>query len=363
MINLIKNKDIIWINHGGHSNNTYTLKINASQVTNTNFDNNGTTANFWIAYLHGCYQGAWDNRSTSGSYSATDCIVEAWTTGISNGAVAILSNSRYGLGDDGTVSPDGSDGSSPRFQRYFHDAIFRSKVHYLEMMNAYSKEINKSLICIPDDSITKPKYFGQMKFCCYELDVSGDPALSIWTEKPTTLQADHPNSLGTDGSFIWNTKKPYTTVALLTVDGATILASQITGEDGKCNINDDAVKAYAAANGGKLKINVKAHNYLPYSGILDPSMGINTSIDFLSNINFSICPKTGKMHYVLPAGGFVNVSIYDSKGALVKTVMNNFQGAGEHTVSFSSREIGNGVYYLKMLANKNKLVRKFVVTR
>ncbi len=366
-ISKMKNNNITWINHGGHSNNTYTLKTSVSDVNNSNFDNNGTNANFWIAYCHGCYQGSWDNRTSSGSYSSTDCIGEAWTSGIQNGAVAFISNSRYGLGDDGTVSPDGSDGSSPRFQRYFHDAIFGQKIHYLEMMNGYSKEVNADLVCIPESQIDQPKYFGQAKYVCYEVCVEGDPALSIWTEIPEELQADHPATIKSDATgFTWDTKKAYTTVALLDGARGDILCSQITGEDGKCEITEEALTTYLAANpNGKLGINVKAHNFLPYSGEIqiEPGSGIVTDTKFILNNNIAIFGKTIYIAYTLFNDGFVKLSVFDSKGALVKTVKNELQHSGEHSTAFSSDKLSNGIYYLRMAVNNNKLVRKFVVTK
>ncbi len=364
-INKMKNNNITWINHGGHSNNTYTLKTMANDVTNQNFDNDGTNANFWIAYCHGCYQGAWDNRTSGGNYISSDCIGEAWTTGIQNGAVAFISNSRYGLGDDGTVSPDGSDGSSPRFQRYFHDAIFGQKIHYLEMMNGYSKEVNADLVCIPESQIDEPKYFGQAKYVCYEVCAEGDPALSIWTEIPEELDADHPRKIKSNATaFTWETKMAYTTVALLDGAQGDIICSQITGEDGKCEISEEALTTYLTDNPeGKLGIAVKAHNFLPYSGEIqiEPQLGISNHTQFTYNSNFNFCGRNGWITYVLPVNERITISIYNSKGTLVKTIVNDFQMAGEYIRTFSSRTISNGIYYLRICTTNRNSVEKFII--
>ena len=57
----------------------------------------------------------------------------------------------------------------------------------MEMMNSFSKEVNIDYILETD--IRKKPYYGQMKFCAYELTVLGDPALSVWTETPKTWTA------------------------------------------------------------------------------------------------------------------------------------------------------------------------------
>ena len=364
LLNTVKNDKITWIDHVGHSNNTYIFKIYNSDVTNSNFTNDGTNANFFIGYTYGCYPGAFDNRTGSGSYSSTDCIAEQLTVGISNGCVAFVSNTRVGLGDDGTASADGTDGSSQRYIRYFHDAIFGKKIHYAEMMNAYSKEVNSDLICESD--ITAQPYFGQMKWCAYQLCLLGDPALSIWTAAPQELTADHPTTIAANAtSFSWDTKKAYTTVALLDGARGDIIAAQITGEDGKCEITDGALTAYLAANpGGKLAINVKAHNFLPYAGEIQiGGTGILNNSDLVFTNNFYFSNKMSRINYSLPAQGFVNISIFNSKGSLIKTVVNKYQAAGDHFTTLSSSDLSNGIYYLRMMVNNHKLIKNFVITK
>ncbi len=363
LTNAIKNDKICWLNHVGHSNNTYIMKLYNNDVNTSNFTNNGTNANFFFASTTGCYNGSFDNKTPGGSYTS-DCIAEQFTVGIPTAAIIFLSCTRYGLGDDGTASADGTDGSSVRYQRYFHDAIFNKKLHHAEMMNGYSKEINADLIIESD--ITKPPYYGQMKYMCYEWTILGDPALSMWTEIPQNLQADHPTTLSST-TFTWDTQKPYTWVALLDGNGRadTIICAQLTGEDGKCNINDQALASFVNANpGGKLKINVKAHNYLPYQGEIQiSSQGISEDLIDKAGSRITINGKYGRIAYSLPVKGLVTISLYDSRGALIKTVLNENQNAGDHSVGFNSSDISNGIYYLRMGINNNKLVKKFVVTK
>ena len=85
-------------------------------------------------------------------------------------------------------------------------------------------------------------------------------------------------------------------------------------------------------------------------------------IDIALNRNF-IIGESNKIAYSLSTQGMVAISIYDSKGALVKTLANGFQSAGDHSIPFSSKSLSNGIYYLRMTANNSNLVEKFVVTK
>ncbi|MBN2788604.1 MAG: hypothetical protein JXR69_00280 [Candidatus Delongbacteria bacterium] len=184
----IKNEDITWIDHLGHSNNTYNMRMTNSDIKNSNFDNDGTSSNPFVIYSQGCYSGAFDNRTTTpGSYTI-DCIGEAFVV-FARAAVAYIGNSRYGLG-----SPYDTDGSGQRFHRYFHHATFDQDITKIEQMNAYSKEINAPLIL--EEDINLGPYFGQCKWIAYCVNVLGDPALDIWTSEPLTMTINTLETVG-----------------------------------------------------------------------------------------------------------------------------------------------------------------------
>lgn len=362
-INKVKNDKVAWIDHSGHSNNTYIIKLNNSDVTNSNFSNaNGSIANYFHIYTQGCYPN---------NFTYNDCIGERFTAEISNGAVAFIGNTRYGLGDDGTASADGTDGSTTRFQRYFHDAIFGKKIHYMEMMNSFSKEVNIDYILETD--IRKKPYFGQMKFCCYELTVLGDPALSVWTETPKEWSS-LPTASANGSEFNMETP-PFTWVAILGANDE-IITTQLTSYDtaswdttftpgnGHCKINDDVYKTYAQAHvGEELKVRIKAHNYLPYTGTVTiTGTGIVNNSDLkLQFANMYQSSKGSvKISYNLPANGLVNITIFNSKGMRIKTLEKN-QKIGHNTIFVDN--LSNGIYYCKLHAKDINGVGKFIVTK
>ena len=353
-ISSVRDDKITWINNIGAANYGIVLKNYIPDVNITNYTNDGTNANFFIIYTQGSYPNG---------FTENNCIGEQFTAGIPNGAVAFIGNARRGFHDDGSQGSSGTDGSNQRLHRYFHDAIFDKGIHYLAMMNAYSKEVNAQYIMEPD--ITQRPYPGTMRFVAYGLNVLGDPALSVWTETPQKLQADHP-SYFTGVQFEWDTKKPYTWVALLTQDGVDIITSQLTGEDGKCLIDDNALEdAILSGNYYYLKINVKAHNYLPYQGEIQISNPeINESlVNIFKDSKITIFSRTGTIEYHLTTSGFITISIFNSRGKSVKTIVNENQRAGKHTVTFRSDNVSNGIYYIKFSINDNAVVRKAVIIK
>ena len=78
---------------------------------------------------------------------------------------------------------------------------------------------------------------------------------------------------------------------------------------------------------------------------------------------FILSGKTVRISYTLHAQGLVNISLYNSKGAVIKTVMNKYQSEGDHSVLFNCNNLNSGVYYCKMTANNKKIVEKFVVSK
>lgn len=247
LINKIKNDDVTWIDHLGHSSNTYNMKLYNADITTTNFNNDGSSAAAFILYSQGCYSGSFDNRDHYGSYITTDCIGEAFTT-LSNGAVAYIGNSRYGLG-----SPFNTDGSGQRFHRYFHHAAFSQGINNLEKMNAYSKEVNAALIL--EDDINLGPYFGQCKWIAYTVNALGDPALDIWTAEPQTITASVSDAVGPGGSsveMLIETDVPGATVAIF-FEGTYLYALTADSNGNAAHSVDPTA--------GTLEYYVTKHNY------------------------------------------------------------------------------------------------------
>ncbi len=242
----IKNDDVTWIDHLGHSNNTYNMRMTNSDITTGNFDNDGVRANSFIIYSQGCYSGSFDNRTSSYTYT-TDCIGEAFVI-FRRAAVAYIGNSRYGLG-----SPYDTDGSGQRFHRYFHDAAFDHEITKIEKMNTYSKEINAPLIL--EEDINLGPYFGQCKWIAYCVNVLGDPALDVWTAEPQIMNVSVPGDVGMSSAsgVIIDTDVPDAVIAVY-FEGSFLYA--LTAD-----ANGDAAHSVPQSL-GTLEYYITGHNYL-----------------------------------------------------------------------------------------------------
>jgi hypothetical protein len=153
------NDNVHLINHLGHANVDYMMKM-----TNPDVDASLTNDElYFIGYSQGCYCGAFDDRTTSsGSYTDYDCISEHLTTE-DHGAVAFISNSRYGWG-----TRYSTDGASQHYDREFWDAVLGEDIFNIGVANQDSKEDNAGRISDEVD-----------RWCYYEINLFGDPELRI----------------------------------------------------------------------------------------------------------------------------------------------------------------------------------------
>lgn len=160
IINRINN-GIHFINHLGHSGTTYNMRMTPDDVEGL------TNTILPFIYSQGCYAGAFDQG---------DCMAEYFTVKTTHGAFAVVMCARFGWG-----TPGSTNGPNQRFQRFFWDAVFGENITSLGKANQDSKEEN--LKKINGDC---------MRWCYYEMNLFGDPTLTLITrrntppEKPST---------------------------------------------------------------------------------------------------------------------------------------------------------------------------------
>lgn len=238
------------VNHLGHSNVTYGLRLYNSDV-DTRFTNNGVTNTYNVIYTQGCYSGSFDNRTSSGSYTE-DCIGEHLCF-IANGAVAFVGNTRYGWGAHSSTR-----GASQYYDRQFFDAIFGEGITLLGPADVDSRVDN-----IPFIDATSAG-----RWVYYELVVMGDPAMDIWTDAPGTLAVELP-------AVILVGQNQVTVRALATpggppVEGARV--SLLTDSTYSFGLTDAAGYAYVdplALEPGEIVVTISAHDFYTYCDTLD----------------------------------------------------------------------------------------------
>jgi hypothetical protein len=170
-----------FIHHCGHSNSNYMMRMYNWDITNQNFSQiDGVTHNYQLMYTHGCICGAFDDN---------DCIAELCTS-ISNFLVGGVFNSRYGWFNQGTT-----EGPSAHLHREFISALYNpnpdSAIAELGSAHTMSKIMTAPWIGLPGEF--EP---GAQRWCHYDCNVLGDPALKVWIDNP---------SVGISGNFAEST--------------------------------------------------------------------------------------------------------------------------------------------------------------
>ncbi len=241
------------INHMGHSDVTYMMKLSNGGVSTSSITNNGVNHGHNIIYSQGCYCGSFDNRRASGNPGGSDCISEQFTT-ISTGAVAMITNSRYGWGDYYSLN-----GPSQYYDRQFFDAIFGENITQIGAANQDSKEDN-----IP---------FIQMatRWVYYQLNLFGDPTLDIWTSLPLAMTPNYNPSIFY-GAQSYTVEVPGVADAYCALSNENgLLAYAFTNSSGVATFNFNPPLSIVDT----LNLGITAHNYLPYSGevvVITPNM-------------------------------------------------------------------------------------------
>ncbi len=363
LIQTVRDNKIVWIDHLGHSNVTYNMQLYSNQVTSTNFNNNGVNANYFMVYSQGCYSGSFDNRDSNGQYLDTDCIGEKFTT-ISNGAVAYVGNSRYGLG-----SPYDTNGAGQVFHRYFHEALFNQNIHSVEMMNAYSKEVSAAWILEPN--INLAPYYGECKWIAYNLNVLGDPALSIWSTTPQYLNPVVPDSMLL-GDYSEIVSVPYTKLAFVVGDSVFTDVIDSTGIYYIAG-NWDLINLLVNNPNHFVEVKLKADNYLPYETVITYTLGNNDVVNkpclvSLKNYPNPFNPET-TISFELRENAQVELTVFNIKGQKVTTLAKGNYTKGINKVVWNgmntqNKSVSGGVYFYKLTINdKESLLRKTILLK
>lgn len=160
MIEIINNATPHIINHDGHSNYGYNLKMRNSDIESlTNIDN-------FFLYSHGCNAGGFDNPS------GYDCIAERLNVETLYGFFAGIMNARYGLGSENNL-----DSPSLALDISFFKALFNESIRQIGPANHYSKEDN--VWQIDENGI---------RWVYYETNLFGDPEIAIHDPSNTIIE-------------------------------------------------------------------------------------------------------------------------------------------------------------------------------
>jgi peptidase C25-like protein/type IX secretion system substrate protein len=252
------------LSHLGHSSTQYTMKLYNNNVNTSNITNNGIENNFTIVFTQGCYGGAFDNRSSNGSYVG-DCITEKFLS-IPTGVVSMISHSRFGWG-----SSYDTNGASQHYNREYNDAIFGEGIF----------ELGNSLSDAKIDVI--PHMSNVMFWVAYETNLIGDPGLIVWTGTPEEMVVTHPDDLIIGSQQLeLNCNISDAKVAVM-LDGQ-LIGTAVTGGTGSATVEFDS----ALENLGELNLKISKHNYISYESVINiiPANGpyvICSNVEYLES--------------------------------------------------------------------------------
>lgn len=226
------NGGVRFINHLGHANEVYDMRMVTDDVEALN----NTMLPF--IYSQGCYAGAFDMG---------DCIAESFTVKTTHAAFAGVWNARYGWGTAGSTN-----GPSQRYHREFWDAVFKENITSIGKANQDSRE----------DCLSKIN--GQcMRWCYYQVNLFGDPTLTFFPpqntvpSKPATPSGDSIGHTGTNYTFTSSATDP---------DGDKLYFKWSFGDGtfsswmGPYNSDDQVSASHNWSKRGKYEVKVKVRD-------------------------------------------------------------------------------------------------------
>ena len=123
------------------------------------------------------------------------------------------------------------------------------------------------------------------------------------------------------------------------------------------NANGDIVTS-ASSIGGVWKLRLKDIN----ASVLNPGLNIPLSCILNQNYPNPFNPTT-MINYQLAVNTRVTLKVYDILGREVKTLVNERQTAGAHSVTFDASTLSSGVYFYRMQAGSYVNTKKLMVIK
>ncbi len=215
-----------FVHHVGHANQTYVAYLSNGDITNSNFSGaNGVDHNYTFLQTHGCDCGAFDYG---------DCILEKMVT-IDNFAAAVIGNSRYGWFNEGQ-----SEGPAAHLHREMVDAMYHEKINFLGKAMVESK-----IQTAPWVEAAGQWEEGALRWNFYDLNILGDPALSVWTNEPITVEVGYLSELpiGTTSTIVHISSEgePLVNFNCSILLNGEIIARSFTDSEGNATLEFDPV--------------------------------------------------------------------------------------------------------------------------
>jgi len=336
-----------YVHHVGHANSNYVAYMGNSDITNGNFYGaNGVDHNYTIFHSHGCICGAFDD---------SDCIMEKMAS-IENFAVAVIGNSRYGWFNEGQT-----EGPAAHLHREMVDALYHEKINHIGKAFTEAKIQTAPWVTAPGQWEE-----GALRWNFYDINILGDPTLSLWTAEPIAIQTTYESEIlisaaSTSVTVNSNGAPMENFTCSILMDGV-LYGTATTDASGMAQINIDP----AFASVGEAQLIISGYNCLPTAYSISVVLG--TGINEINNHGFTVSPNpsTGKfsIQYQLIDESSLKVVMLNCVGQEIK-VLSAFenQASGNYQMDFSIAEFQSGIYFIRIESDKQNHIEKLILTK
>jgi hypothetical protein len=229
-----------FINHAGHCSYSV-MSVGAGALTGADMDTLSNGNRIGFMYSIGCWPAAFDY----------DCVAEHFVNCAGGGGVAFIGNSRYGWGSPGNPGY----GFSDKFDIELFNELFGNEVTRAGATVAATKAFFAPRSCVEN----------VYRWHQYQVNLLGEPEMSIWTDSLRTFAVHHPDSVPAEAAGF----------AVTVEDGgmqvpAALVCLMKDDEVYERILTDEAGQAFftiSPTSPGELHVTVTAQNYIPYEGV------------------------------------------------------------------------------------------------
>lgn len=99
-------------------------------------------------------------------------------------------------------------------------------------------------------------------------------------------------------------------------------------------------------------------------GVAGRTVAANKPVEFNLGQNYPnpFNPST-EIRFAIPEDSHVQLTVYNSLGQEVQTLINQFALAGNHTVKLDAKDLASGVYFYRLQVGGYHAVRKMMLIR
>jgi len=189
----------------------------------------------------------------------------------------------------------------------------------------------------------------------------GDPSLQLYTKTPASITINHPAQLMLDANKITITGSENAQVCVYNA-AKNIQAVGII-KNGKVDIPlnfDTADDLYSVT--GTLFNSETYQGSFTVSGSEITDRRLPESDCLAQNYPNPFNPVT-TINYQLHKTDYATLAVYNAKGELVKTLVDDIQQAGYYSVNFYGSKINSGVYFYKLTVNGKSMIGKMLLLK